>query len=65
MGTVELKPWPQDGDKYFYISAAGAICDANYDDVSVDNCLREFGNFFRTREEAEAARERVKKALNG
>ena len=59
------KPWPQEGDKYFYISSAGAICDTNYDDVSVDNCLREFGNFFRTREEAEAALERVKKALKG
>lgn len=59
------KLWPQKGDKYFYISSAGAICDTNYDDVSVDNCLREFGNFFRTREEAEAALERVKKALKG
>lgn len=64
-GVGYKKPWPQEGDKYFYISAAGAICDANYDDVSVDNYLREFGNFFRTREEAEAALERVKKELKG
>ena len=64
-GAGYKKPWPQEGDKYFYISAAGAICDANYDDVSVDNFLREFGNFFRTREEAEAALERVKKVLKG
>lgn len=64
-GAGYKKPWPQEGDRYFYISSAGAICDSNYDDVSVDNCLREFGNFFRTREEAEAAIERVKKALKG
>lgn len=65
MAKIELKPWPQGGDKYFYISASGAICDTNYDDVSVDNCLREFGNMFRTREAAEAALELVKKALRG
>ena len=34
-------------------------------DTPLDNCRRGFGNFFRTREEAEAALEMVKKALKG
>ena len=59
------KPWPQRGDKYFFISSTGVIHDVKYDNISLDNCLREFGNFFRTREEAEAAGERVRKALKG
>ena len=59
------KPWPQEGDKYYFLDSTGFIRDTNYDDYQLDNGRREFGNFFRTREEAEAALERVKKALNG
>ena len=59
------KPWPQDGDKYFCINSTGFISYTSYDNLPIDNDRREFGNFFRTRDEAEAARERVKKALKG
>jgi len=41
------------------------INDYTYDKLKIDEPRREFGNFFRTREEAEAALERVKKALKG
>lgn len=64
-GAGYEKPWPQRGDKYFFISSTGVIHDVNYDNISLDNCLRKFGNFFRTREEAEAASERVRKVLKG
>lgn len=56
-GQVYEKQWPHDGDKYF--------CILSTDNNQKDNDRREFGNFFRTREEAEAALERVKKALKG
>lgn len=59
------KPWPQDGDKYFCIQSTGYVTSTDYDNHPIDNDRREFGNFFRTREEAEAALERVKKALRG
>lgn len=59
------KPWPQDGDKYFYINSTGFISYTNYDNYQIDNDRLEFGNMFRTREEAKAAQERVKKALKG
>lgn len=64
-GTGYEKPWPQYGDKYFCINSTGFISYTNYDNYQIDNDRREFGNFFRTCEEAEAALERVKKALRG
>lgn len=64
-GAGYEKPWPQRGDKYFFISSTGVIHDVNYDNISIDKYLREFGNFFRTREEAEAALEKIKRVLKG
>lgn len=59
-------PWPQNGDQYFYIDVTGRTHELTYNNGGyMNNALREFGNFFRTREEAEAALERVKKALKG
>lgn len=59
------KPWPQNGDKYLCIDLAGCINEYDYDNDYMDEVRREFGNMFRTREDAEAALERVKKALKG
>lgn len=59
------KPWPQKGDKYYFLDSTGFIRDTNYDDYSLNNARREFGNFFRTREEAEAALEKIKRVLKG
>ena len=57
------KLWPQKGDRYFYITAFGTISDLVFDGQKFDREIWDSGNFFRTREEAEAALERVKKAL--
>ena len=59
------KMWPQNGDQYFYIDGTGRTNEYKYVKGCVDEAHRKFGNFFRTREEAEAALERVKKALKG
>lgn len=64
-GAGYEKPWPQNGDKYLCIDSAGCINEYDYDNDYMDEVRREFGNFFRTREEAEAASERVRKALKG
>ena len=59
------KSWPQDGDKYYAFDSSGCIGEYSYDHDCTDEVRREFGNFFRTREEAEAALDRVKKAMKG
>ena len=64
-GKGHEKMWPQEGDRYFCILSKGYVTSSDYDNHPIDNDRREFGNFFRTREEAEAALERVKKALKG
>lgn len=64
-GAGYKKPWPQNGDKYSWVGSTGFIHESYFDDAPLDNERREFGNMFRTREEAESARERVRKALKG
>lgn len=59
------KPWPQNGDKYYVIGSDAVIFEWHYTHSCADEARRDLGNFFRTREEAEAALERVKKALKG
>lgn len=59
------KLWPQDGSDFYYVGTEGVISKGFYRGNSFwEKCVM-FGNFFRTREEAEAALERVKKALKG
>ena len=57
--------WPQEGDKYFCIAVDGELDHITFDRSEVDRKIQDFGNFFRTKEEAEAALERVKQALKG
>ena len=57
--------WPQEGDKYFCIAVDGKLDRLTFDRSEVDRKLQDFGNFFRTEEEAEAALERVKQVLKG
>lgn len=59
------KPWPQDGDKYYVIGSDAVIFEWHYTHSCADEARRDLGNFFRTRDEAEAALERVRKALKG
>lgn len=56
-------PWPKKGDKYFCIAADGWVDLFRFDGNEFDCKMHAFGNFFRTKEEAEAALERVKQAL--
>lgn len=63
----ELVNWrwkPKNGETIYYFDEIGQILSDSYDDFS-NGPLSDFGNCFHTREEAEAAAERVKKALKG
>ena len=57
------KHWPQKGDQYYFVTSSGRIDSYLFAEDQGDKNFQSFGNFFRTREEAEAARKRVRKAL--
>ncbi len=59
------KPWPQKGDEFFYILENGAIHNRFFYGDKYDRAMRDYGNFFRTEEEAIEARDKVKVLLNG
>lgn len=63
--VVDWKWEPKENDSYYYIDIDGDIIDYIWkgDDYDVD-CYN-FGNCFRTREEAKVAAEKVKKLLKG
>lgn len=57
------KPWPQKGDRYFCVTEDGDV-DYHVFYGNEHNCAAQaFGNFFRTKEEAEAARDKIKTLL--
>lgn len=56
---------PKWGEQYFCIYGSGNVIGVNFHNETIDNDHVSFGNCFRTREEAEAARERVRAALKG
>lgn len=61
---VDWKWKPKDGDTVYYFDEIGQILSDRFDDFS-NGPLLDFGNCFQTKEEAEAAAERVRKALKG
>lgn len=63
--VVDWQWKPNVGDNYWYISAKGRIVMYEWNSSPADEKGLEFGNCFPSREEAEAALERVKKALKG
>ena len=62
---VSVERHPHCGQKYYAVSAYGSVVDETWCDSSVDKALLRAGNWFLTKEEAEAAVVRVKKALKG
>lgn len=57
------KPWPQTGDGYFCIASCGRVEYTEFTDDPFDADCWNFGNFFRTEDEAEAAAEKIKALL--
>lgn len=58
------KPWPQKGDQYFYILDNGAVHSRIFYGDKYDHDMQDYGNFFRTEEEAIEARDKIKVLLN-
>lgn len=57
------RPWPQERDRYFYVTEEGGVDFHVFYRNKFNQRMQDFGNFFRTKEEAEAALVRVKQAL--
>ena len=58
------KPWPQKGDRYFYVASYGVVEGGEFCDGTLfDNGCKNYGNIFRTQEEAEVARDKVRALL--
>lgn len=58
------KLWPRTGDLYYYVDTDGSVESCQYaDKYDIDNNRRKAGNFFKTKEAAEIAAERVKEAF--
>ena len=64
----EIVGWkwePGIGDEYYYISATGKIPSSVWVRSPMDILRYKIGNFFRTKEEARAMSEKIKKVLKG
>ena len=58
------EPWkPKNGDSYFVVDEFGEICEIEFNNYEANDKHIDFGNCFRTSEEAEEARGRVRAAL--
>lgn len=64
--TVEETPWvPKEGEQYYAVCGDAAIDALEWCNDSLDTRYKRVGNLYRTREEAQAAAERVRKAYKG
>lgn len=62
---ISLERWkPEYEGQYYFIDIKGGILQKMWFDTQVDNQCYKFGNCFRTKEEAEAARDKIKELLN-
>lgn len=62
---IKLPRWkPQCREQYFFISKEGLVVGDTWRDLISDNFCYEFGNCFRTYDEANAARDKIRNLLN-
>lgn len=62
-GIGAERQWPQNGDLYYVIGETGDIHSHICAEIEEEDKRKEFGNFFKTREEAMVALKKVKTAL--
>lgn len=62
---IKLPMWkPKYRDYYYYIASNGIVKQEMSNNTALDDSYYEFGNCFKTFEEAEAARDSIKEMLN-
>ena len=61
---ITLPKWkPQCREQYFLITTTGKVIEDKWRDIIDDDLCYEFGNCFRTYDEAKVARDKIKEAL--
>ena len=55
----EVKPFPQKGDTYYYITVNGGVNDSHNDLLSFDLAFKAMGNMFKTKEDALAHKDEI------
>ena len=62
---IQLPRWkPKHGDYYYFINYKGMAMRSTWVNSVNEDAMYEFGNCFRTKEEAEATRDKIKELLN-
>ena len=62
---INLPKWkPKYEETYYRINWRGAVVETTWYDTQDEESCYEFGNCFRTKEEAEATRDKIKELLN-
>ena len=62
---TQLPRWKPEYESYYYIiNTAGEVIERIWVNTQFDKLCLEFGNCFRTKEEAEAAKDKIKNLLN-
>src|SRR5699024_4168341 len=56
----EEREFPQDGDEYWFITDRGMVFDSKFENKKSDRDSLEIGNFFKTKEQADFAVEKLK-----
>src|SRR5699024_807554 len=56
----EEQEFPQAGDEYWFITDRGMVFDSKFENKKSDRDSLEIGNFFKTKEQAEFAVEKLK-----
>lgn len=57
-------PWKaKNGERYYFVGTNGRVSSYSNDNDFTDDCCYEFGNYFKTREQAESALKKVKHLL--
>ena len=60
---LEPAEWPQHGDNFWYFHADGEIMSSKWWNINTDKEALKFGNCFKTKYEAEQARDKIKSLL--
>ena len=55
----EVKPFPQKGDTYYYITVNGGVNEFHNDLLSFDLAFKAMGNMFKTKEDALAHKDKI------
>ena len=61
----DVKIFPEIGDMFFRLNSRGEVIEQQWHDTGKQKAVRDFGGIYRTKEEAEEAKQKIIKAVRG